>query len=348
MKKFYEDEDIDTIISNSLKQLIHFDKKHILLTGGNGFLGKYFTKTIDKFNSVHKKDIKLTVVDNLTMSKNVYAKSLKSNKIRFINADASKKLSFNEKINYIIHAAGIASPFYYRAKPLETLDVAVDGLRNILEIAKKKKAKVLFFSSSEIYGDPDIRKIPIKEDYRGYVNTMGPRACYDEGKRLGETLCYIYNKKYKMHINIVRPFNIYGPGMTSKDYRVLPNFASLIKSNKHIKIYGNGNQTRTFCYVSDAIAGFFKIMAKGRSGEAYNIGNPKPEISIIQLYKLSEKVLKKKIKMKQIDYPKTYPSDEPMRRCPSIKKAKSHLGYHPKVSLKDGLKKFYNWTNQNY
>ena len=129
---------------------------------------------------------------------------------------------------------------------------------------------------------------------------MGPRACYDEGKRLGETLCYIYNKKYKMHINIVRPFNIYGPGMTSKDYRVLPNFASLIKSNKHIKIYGNGNQTRTFCYVSDAIAGFFKIMAKGRSGEAYNIGNPKPEISIIQLHKLSEKVLKKKIKWNKL------------------------------------------------
>ena len=348
MKKFYEQEDINNIIKDSIKELNFFDNKHILLTGGNGFLGKYFTKTIDEFNKIYKKNIQLTVIDNLSMNKNIFAKTLNSKNIKFINADASKKIKINKSLDYIIHAAGIASPFYYRAKPLETLDVAVNGLRNILDIAKKRKTKVLFFSSSEIYGDPDISQIPIKEEYRGYVNTMGPRACYDEGKRLGETLCYIYNTKFKLHVNIVRPFNIYGPGMTAKDYRVLPNFASLIKSNKHIKIYGNGNQTRTFCYVTDALNGFFKIMVKGKSGEAYNIGNPKPEISIFELHKLSEKILNKKIKKKQINYPKTYPADEPMRRCPSIKKAKLQLGYNPKITLKDGLKKFYKWTHKNY
>ena len=348
MKKFYEQVDINNIIKDSSKELNFFDNKHILLTGGNGFLGKYFTKTIDEFNKIYKKNIRLTVIDNLAMSKNIFAKTLNSKNIKFINADASKKIKINMSLDYIIHAAGIASPFYYRAKPLETLDVAVNGLRNILDIAKKRKTKVLFFSSSEIYGDPDVSQIPIKEEYRGYVNTMGPRACYDEGKRLGETLCYIYNTKFKLHVNIVRPFNIYGPGMTEKDYRVLPNFASLIKSNKHIKIYGNGNQTRTFCYVTDALTGFFKIMVKGKSGEAYNIGNPKPEISIFELHKLSEKVLNKKIKKKQINYPKTYPADEPMRRCPSIKKAELQLGYNPKINLKDGLKKFYEWTHKNY
>ncbi len=348
MNKFFLEEDIESITVNSFNELKFFDKKHILLTGGNGFLGKYFTKTIERFNINNNKNIKLTIVDNFITSKNNFFKNFDSKNIKFVKADASKKINIRGSIDFIIHAAGIASPFYYRAKPLETLDVAVNGLRNILEIAITKKAKVLFFSSSEIYGDPDVREIPIKEEYRGYVNTMGPRACYDEGKRLGETLCYIYNQKFDLHTNIVRPFNIYGPGMMKKDYRVLPNFASLIKSNKPIKIYGDGKQTRTFCYITDALNGFLKIMHKGRSGEAYNIGNPKPEISMINLHKISEKILNKKIKMKQINYPKTYPGDEPKRRCPSIKKAKLQLGYNPNVSLEEGLKKFYNWTNKNY
>jgi len=348
MKNFFINKDIEEIIENSKSELLGLNNKHILLTGGNGFLGKYFTKTIDTFNYNHKKNIKLTNIDNFITSKNNFSKSIRSKNIKFIKADAGKKINIKGKVDIIIHAAGIASPFYYRAKPLETLDVAVNGLRNILEIAKNKKSKVLFFSSSEIYGDPDIREIPIKETYRGYVNTMGPRACYDEGKRLGETLCYIYNQKYKLHTNIVRPFNIYGPGMQEKDYRVLPNFASLIKRGKSIKIYGTGKQTRTFCYITDALNGFFKILIKGRSGEAYNIGNPKPEISMIGLHKLSEKVLNKKIKMQKIKYPQTYPADEPRRRCPSIDKANLHLSYHPKIDLNKGLKKFYEWTDKNY
>ncbi len=348
MKNFFINEDIEQIVKNTKNELSQLNNKHILLTGGNGFLGKYFTKTIDTFNCEYKKNIKLTNIDNFVTSKNNFSQNIKSKNIKFVKADAGKKIYIKGKVDYIIHAAGIASPFYYRAKPLETLDVAVNGLRNILELAKNKKAKVLFFSSSEIYGDPDVRQIPIKETYRGYVNTMGPRACYDEGKRLGETLCYIFNQKYNLHTNIVRPFNIYGPGMQEKDYRVLPNFASLIKRKKSIKIYGSGKQTRTFCYISDALNGFFKILIKGRSGEAYNIGNPKPEISMIGLHKLSEKILNKKIRMQKINYPKTYPADEPRRRCPSIYKANLHLNYHPKIDLKEGLKKFYEWTDKNY
>ena len=348
MKKFFIDQDIDNIIEYSYHELNLLNNKHILLTGGNGFLGKYFTATIDNFNLKFNKRIKLTIIDNFITSKNNFFRDIKSKQIKFVKADATKKFSIKGKIDYIIHAAGIASPFYYRAKPLETLDIAVNGLRNILDIAMKKKARVLFFSSSEIYGDPDIKKIPIKEDYRGYVNTMGPRACYDEGKRLGETLCYIYNQKYNVHVNIVRPFNVYGPGMMSKDYRVLPNFASLIKQNKPIKIYGNGKQTRTFCYVTDAIEGFIKIIIKGKSGEAYNIGNPKPEISMLYLHKISEKILNKKIKMQKINYPKTYPGDEPRRRCPNIDKARKHLNYSPKINFQIGLQQFYNWALKNY
>ena len=134
------------------------------------------------------------------------------------------------------------------------------GTYNMLGLAKRVGAKLLLASTSEIYGNPENHAVPTKESYNGNVSSVGPRSCYDESKRLGETFCYIFNTYHNVHTNIIRPFNVYGPGMMSKDYRVLPNFASLIKQNKPIKIYGNGKQTRTFCYVSDALVGFIKII----------------------------------------------------------------------------------------
>ena len=180
------------------------------------------------------------------------------------------------------------------------------------------------------------------------VVPTGPRSCYDISKRLGETLCYIYHTNFGLHTNVIRPFNIFGPGMQKNDYRVLPNFASNIQKNERLKIYGTGNQTRTFCYITDAIVGFLLAISKGVYGEPYNIGNPLPEISMLDLVSKMDVVLSKDFNYDIIDHPDSYPADEPQRRCPDIKKAQLQLNYNPKVSLDDGLSRFFNWAFINY
>jgi UDP-glucuronate decarboxylase len=207
---------------------------------------------------------------------------------------------------------------------------------------------MLFFSSSEIYGDPSPENVPTHESYRGNVSTLGPRACYDESKRLGETLCWIYQTYFGVHVCIARPFNVYGPGMMPKDYRVLPNFAAQIALSQPLKIYGNGNQTRTFCYVSDAIVGFMKILLETKTPDVFNVGNPSPEISMIDLANRIKNLLSKDIKIELIEYPESYPEDEPNRRCPDITKISQELGFNPKVDLEIGLEKFFQWSKDNY
>ena len=165
---------------------------------------------------------------------------------------------------------------------------------------------------------------------------------------MGETLCYIYNNKYNLDINIIRPFNVYGPGMKQKDYRIFPNFISNILNNKKINIYGTGKQTRTYCYITDAIEGFIRVLCYGKKGEVYNIGNTDPEISVSQIFKVLNKIHNEKIHSKFIKHPKSYPSDEPQRRCPDLTKAKTHINYRPKVKLEDGLINFLNWAKIHY
>ena len=208
------------------------------------------------------------------------------------------------------------------------------------------QSKFLFVSSSEIYGSSN--EIPQHEKVLINLPTTGPRACYDESKRVGETLCYIYNNYYNLHTNIIRPFNIYGPGMNQKDYRIFPNFISNIINGKKINIYGSGNQTRTYCYITDAMEGFLRVLYFGKPGEAYNIGNNIPEVSVKNIYYIFQKINDEKIKANFIKHPKSYPNDEPQRRCPDLKKAKQHLSYYPKVKLENGLKKFLDWAKLNY
>jgi UDP-glucuronate decarboxylase len=188
----------------------------------------------------------------------------------------------------------------------------------------------------------------MQESYRGNVSCQGPRACYDESKRAGETLCYIYHTQHGTATNTIRPFNVYGPGMQETDYRVLPNFASRIKSGSPLHIYGDGTQTRTFCYITDALVGFFKVFLKGVPGEAYNIGNPKPEISMIDLAGALKKISSSEIKYDIIEYPDSYPADEPMRRSPDIRKARLQLGFEPIVGFEEGLSRFLSWTDEVY
>ena len=215
-------------------------------------------------------------------------------------------------------------------------------------IADLNSAKFTFFSSSEIYGDPDPKNIPTKESYRGNLSCNGPRACYDESKRVGETLCNIYHNLKGICTNTIRPFNVFGPGMQETDYRVLPNFTSRIKGNIPLQIYGTGNQTRTFCYITDAMEGFIRVILNGVPGEAYNIGNPEPEISVIELIEKIELLLGKKVKYNKVEYPDSYPADEPNRRCPDILKAKIQIKYNPKIDINEGLRRFIEWSDRTY
>ncbi len=349
MKNFFLSNDIDEVVERISTISKDLSGKNVLLTGGRGFLGRYFVEVFDRLNKgVLDKPVTLIVLDNLITAGKEGAQMPKYDHVEFIKHNVIHPFAYEGPLDYVIHAAGIASPYYYRAYPIETMEVAINGTRNMLDLAEKSSARFSFFSSSEIYGDPDTKHVPMQESYRGNVSCQGPRACYDESKRAGETLCYIYHTQNGTATNTIRPFNVYGPGMQETDYRVLPNFASRIKSGSPLHIYGDGTQTRTFCYITDALVGFFKVFLKGVPGEAYNIGNPKPEISMIDLAKTLKIISSSKIKYDIIEYPDSYPADEPMRRSPDIRKAHLQLGFEPIVGFEEGLCRFLLWADEVY
>ena len=261
-------------------------------------------------------------------------------------------------IDYIIHAASIASPIYYRRYPIETMDANVNGLRLLLERCRKQQAEghpmsgFLFFSTSEIYGDPSPDQIPTPETYRGNVSCTGPRACYDESKRYGETLCVNFARQYAMPIASARPFNNYGPGLKISDRRVIPDFARDLFAGNDLVLLSDGSPTRTFCYVADAIVGYYKILVRGRAGEAYNIGNETPEISMLtlagmlvesarELFGYTGKVVR------NVSGDQDYLTDNPQRRCPIIAKAREELGFEPEVPIEEGLRRTLVWYRDN-
>ena len=327
-----------------------FEGSTVLLCGGAGFLGRYFSSVLAGLNArVLKKPCRVIVCDNLITSGEAGRQMATLDGFRFLRHDITRPLTLDEPVDYVIQAAGIASPYYYRKYPLETLEVATLGTKRMLEFGLRHPLKgFLFFSSSEIYGDPDPRCVPTPESYRGNVSCLGPRACYDESKRVGETLCRIFYELHRVPARIVRPFNVYGPGMQPTDYRVLPNFAGRIIAGDPLHIYGSGKQTRTFCYITDAIVGFMKVLLRGRSGEAYNIGNPVPEISMLDLARMLEQVLDRRLDIRLVKHPAAYPADEPQRRCPDIAKAATGLDFQPIVRLEDGLQRFMDWAQHTY
>ena len=344
----YLDSDIAAIAATIDDIAEDFAGKTLLLGGGRGFLGRYFIALFDHLNRERlSRPCKLIVLDNLITTHEGPEPPASAHYV-FVQHDVSEPLKIDVAPDFVVNAAGIASPYYYRAYPLETLLAAINGNRNLLQCAAEHGARFTFFSSSEIYGDPDPANVPTPETYRGNVACMGPRACYDESKRLGETLCYIYHGHHGVRTNTIRPFNVYGPGMPERDYRVLPNFASAIKGGHPLSIYGSGDQTRTYCYVTDAINGFLRVIARGVPGEAYNIGNPHPEISVRELVARIGATLGREVEAVAVAYPDTYPADEPQRRCPDIGKARRQLGYAPLVELDEGLRRFLNWTAEAY
>lgn len=329
-----------------------FANKTFLITGCNGFLGRRFTEILVKnLISLEKQGLSIShqiyAIDNGITSalfESRYPKFYKYYEHNAITFDYNQL----KNVDYIVHMAGLASPAQYKKYPLETIDVAVSLTRKLLEKSVEWKSKFIFFSSSEIYGNPDPTFIPTPETYNGYVSTMGPRSCYDESKRLGETLCYVYSEYYGVHTSVIRPFNIYGPGMNKNDYRMIPNLMRSALEGKKIDIYGNGLQTRTFCYLDDAIDGIVKVISRASRGSVYNIGNPTPEINMITLVDLFNKVMRKSVKINLISYPDHYPADEPKRRCPDITLAKDSLGFQPQFLLEEGLRLTFEWCFKNY
>lgn len=342
------EEDIANIAESIGKLFPKIEGRTFLITGGSGFIGKYLVRTLHFLNtSKLKKKCIIISVDNYITSSTKHSWLPKNNEVEFLKQDVTKPFKIKGRIDYIIHAAGIASPVHYGKYPLETIDSAVSGTKNMLELAKLKKVKsFLFFSSSEIYGNPPKDKIPTSEDFNGNVSSIGPRACYDESKRLGETLCMTYFDLFKTPIKIVRPFNIFGPGMNYQDHRVIPSFIYQAIRKKDILIHSNGEQTRTFCYASDAATAIFKVLLSTKNGQVYNVGNSDNEISMNDLAKLVGKAVNEKTRIKNVNYPKNYPEDEPLRRCPDITKIKKELNYSPEIDLEKGLIRTAAWCKE--
>jgi len=238
------------------------------------------------------------------------------------------------------------------------MDANVIGLRLLLDYSRRRTESgrpldgFLFFSTSEIYGDPEPTEIPTPETYRGRVSCIGPRACYDESKRYGETLCVVFAGEYGVPVGIARPFNNYGPGLKITDRRVLPDFARDVLAGRDIRMFSSGAPTRTFCYVADAVAGYFKVLLRGKPGEAYNIGVEEPEISISDLAQRVADLARDLFGYKgrvvlETSTDADYLVDNPNRRCPSVRKAREELGYCPQIPLEEGLRRTLLWYREN-
>jgi len=315
--------DLEYINEKLKEEFSRIEGKKLLITGGAGFLGYYLVQSV---------------------------------LFRNAQMDLSRQIDLTVYDNFI--RGSIASPIYYRRHPIKTMDANVHGLRFLLEYCLQQKDKgkaveaFLFYSSSEVFGDPTPENIPTPETYNGNVSCTGPRACYDESKRYGETLCVNFATQHDLPIKITRPFNNYGPGLKITDRRVLPDFARDVLNDMDIVMYSDGSPTRTFCYVADAIVGHYKVLLKGRNGEPYNIGVDNPEISMAELankvINISKDLFGYEGKLvKQPNKEKDYLVDNPNRRCPQIDKAISELGYAPGISLEEGLKRTLLWYSGN-
>lgn len=354
--------DLDLIMREVGEDLDRMSGKRLLITGGAGFLGYYLVQAPLYWNTRNpgKAPINVTVYDNFLRGCPDWLAGLKSDaNLTLVRHDIIEPLPADRPaFSFIIHAAGIASPIYYRRFPLKCMDANINGLRFLLDYSVAAKGTdtpveaFMFYSSSEIYGDPTPENIPTPEDYRGNVSCTGPRACYDESKRYGETLCVNYAQQEGLQITIARPFNNYGPGLKITDRRVLPDFARNILAGRNIEMLSDGAPTRTFCYSADAISGYYKVLLRGHSGEPYNIGTESPEISVRELAQRVTAIGKRLFDYQgtvtfTISEDEQYLVDNPQRRCPRIDKARAHLGYEPQVGIDEGLERAMTWYYHN-
>ena len=350
-------------ISLTLETEFHsLQGNHVLITGGAGFLGYYFIQAALHWNQtrVGAPPIQVTVCDNYIRGVPDWLQRISSHPaLRVLKHDVTQPLPESAGLfDYVIHAASIASPTFYRKYPLETMDANVNGLRLLLDRSRAQQSAgrplkgFLYFSTSEIYGDPPADQIPTPETYRGNVSCTGPRACYDESKRFGETLSVTFAQAFGLPVTIARPFNNYGPGLKITDRRVIPDFARDLFAGKDLVLLSDGSPSRTFCYIADAIAGYYKVLVRGRPGEAYNIGNEAPEISMLELAERLASIAREEFGyagkvVRQASQDQNYLTDNPQRRCPIIAKARTELGFNPRVPIEEGLRRTLLWYKGN-
>lgn len=330
----------------------------VVVTGCAGFLGYYFMQYFFRYSG--ELGIRKVIgLDTFLLGKPAWVmemtdKSPASFSVQSfdISRDSLASIEGAADARFVIHGASIASPVFYRKYPVETIDANIWGLRQLLEFYKASKSLegLLFFSSSEIYGDPDPAFIPTDEEYRGNVACYGPRACYDESKRFGETLCYVFAKTHGMPITVARPFNNYGPGMNVHDTRLPADFAKCILEQRDITMLSDGSPTRTFCYIADAIIGYFLCLLHGEY-DYFNIGMDKPEITVRQLAEIYRAAgaeifgYSGKVSFAQSEDPE-YLTDNPNRRCPVIRKARETLGYDPSVHVEEGVRRYLHFLRE--
>jgi UDP-glucuronate decarboxylase len=313
---------------------ISFKGQNVLLTGGAGFLGSWICDVLLENGA------KVICLDNLSSGLLSNVKHLLDlDNFTFIKHDISEVINFDNKLDLILHMASRASPFEFEYYPIEILRANTIGLLMSLEIAKKHNARILFASTSEIYGNPQI--VPTPERYNGNVNPIGPRGCYDEAKRCGEAYVFAYKKQYDIDIRIARIFNTYGPRMRSDGIygRAIPRFLDQALNNEPLTIFGDGQQTRSFTYITDQIQGLLRLAALDNArGAVVNIGNDR-ETTILDMGKMVLGIAESKSKMTY----SSLPEDDPLRRRPDISIARELLRWSPKVSLDEGLRRTLEW-----
>ena len=304
--------------------------KTVLITGAAGFLGSHLCERLlaQGFRVIGMDNFSTGNIDNIELL-------FKNPHFVFYHHDVTKFVHIPGKLEYILHFASPASPVDYYQLPIQTLKVGSLGAYNLLGLAKEKKSKIVIASTSEVYGDPNIH--PQKEDYWGNVNIIGPRGVYDEAKRFQEAITMAYHTYHKINTGIVRIFNTYGPKMRLNDGRALPTFLNQVLNRENVTIFGNGKQTRSFCYVDDLVTGVIKLLLTDES-RPMNIGNP-DEISILEF---AEKIIKLSGYPNQLVF-KPLPQDDPKRRCPDISFARERLNWRPVISLEEGLTKTFEY-----
>lgn len=299
-------------------------KKRALVTGGAGFLGSHLCQRL------LERGWEVLCLDNFyTGTKHNLQTFINHPDFEIIRHDICEPLSV--EVDAIYHLACPASPVHYQRDPIQTTKTSVLGALNILELAKRLRVPILFSSTSEVYGDPT--QHPQREDYWGHVNSIGPRACYDEGKRCAESLFMDYHRQYQVDIRLARIFNTYGPKMCANDGRVISNFVVQALSHQPLTLYGNGEQTRSFCYVDDTVLGLMKLMDKPHYHLPVNIGNP--------IEKTMKEIAQTILQLTGSQSTTAYlplPVDDPKQRCPDISRAKAELNWEPRIDLTTGLK----------
>lgn len=303
-------------------------ERHVLVTGGAGFLGSHLCARLLRTGC------KVTCLDNLTTgSISNIVKFLRNPDFVFVNHDVCDPFDPEKPLDEIFNFACPASPPIYQKDPVKTLKTSVFGVLNMLNLARRHNAKLLHASSSEVYGDPHVH--PQSEAYLGNVNPTGTRACYDEGKRAAETLIYDYQRQHGLHVRVARIFNTYGPGMDPNDGRVVSNFIVQALRGQDLTLYGDGSQTRSFCYRDDLVEGIVRLMnAPDEISFPVNIGNP-AEFTIRQLAEMVLELTGSKSGLRYL----SRPQDDPMQRCPDIGKAEEYLAWTPRIGLREGLVK---------